>query len=49
MEERGNLTMIKHIKGIVHPEIKLILIKAEKREKHINEGLVKIHQRITEL
>ena len=38
-----------NFKGKVHPEVKLVLIKAEKWEKHINEGLTKIHQRITEL
>lgn len=32
-------------KGEVHPEVELDSIKAEKWDKHISEGLTKIHQR----
>ena len=43
------LIMIIDIKGEVHPELKLFLIKAEQWEKHISEGLTKIRQRIQKL
>ena len=45
----GKLVTYCKIKGEVHPGIKLVLIKAEKWEKHISEGLTKIRQRIKKL
>ena len=47
--EHWNKTRSDLVKGKVHPELKLFLIKAEQWEKHISEGLTKIRQRIQKL